>query len=451
MAYREGRTSPPEAVEQILGLIASLDPKLHAYITLDGEGALRTAREAEARFREGRPLGPLDGIPLAYKDLCFILGLPTTCGSLVYRDFEPRAECTAVHRLRAAGVVTLGKLNMAEFALGPTGHNMHFGDVQNPWKSGHIAGGSSSGSGAAVAAGLALGALGSDTGGSIRLPSAFCGVVGLKPTWGRVSRVGAMPLSWSMDCLGPMTRTAEDNALIMQTIAGYDPADATTSRLPVPDYLSEMQKGAEGLRVGLPENFFFDAVSEETERAVREAIGVLEKLGADIVPVKLPAPEVLDALTNLITKCEAASIHGQVARERPGEITPQVLARMETGFHIPAHEYLDALRLRARLVKKYGEEVFSKVDALAAPAVPFSAPTLEETGVGAGEEMSEMITRLTRFTRMVSGLGAPAMSLPCGFSSGGLPLALQLIGAPFREDILYRLAYAYECETGGQS
>tara|TARA_Y100000294_G_scaffold155415_1_gene155623 strand:- start:398 stop:1144 length:747 start_codon:yes stop_codon:yes gene_type:complete len=248
-----------------------------------------------------------------------------------------------------------------------------------------------------------------------------------------------------------MTRTAEDNALIMQTIAGYDPADATTSRLPVPDYLSEMQKGAEGLRVGLPENFFFDAVSEETERAVREAIGVLEKLGADIVPVKLPAPEVLDALTNLITKCEAASIHGQVARERPGEITPQVLARMETGFHIPAHEYLDALRLRARLVKKYGEEVFSKVDALAAPAVPFSAPTLEETGVGAGEEMSEMIARLTRFTRMVSGLGAPAMSLPCGFSSGGLPLALQLIGAPFREDILYRLAYAYECETGGQS
>src|SRR6185503_5115660 len=251
------RVSAVEATKECLARIDRLNASLRAFITVDASGALAAAGALDADLSAGRPRGPLHGVPLAYKDLCYTPGLPTSCGTKTPEYFVADRECTAVRRLRRAGAVTLGKLNMTELAMGPFGDNAHHGDVQNPWRMGHVSGGSSSGSGAAVAASLALGALGSDTGGSIRLPAACCGIVGLKPTYGLVSRAGAMALSWSLDHLGPMTRTVEDAALMLGLIAGHDRADATTTRRDVPDYVAGLEGGVAGLRIGVPENYFF--------------------------------------------------------------------------------------------------------------------------------------------------------------------------------------------------
>src|SRR6266478_2541875 len=274
------KISPIEATRACLDRIARLDGRVHAFITLDADGALAAARGLEAELAAGRSRGPLHGVPLAYKDLCHVPGLPTSCGTKTRDYFTAPVECTAAARLREAGAVTLGKLNMTELAMGPFGDNAHHGDVHNPWKPGHCAGGSSSGSAAAVAAGFALATLGSDTGGSIRLPAACCGVVGLKPTYGRVSRAGVMPLSWSMDHLGPLTRTVADAALLLEVVAGYDPHDATSSRRGVPYYQRMLESPIGGLRVGIPENFFFDGISPDVDAAVRAAAEVLGGLGA---------------------------------------------------------------------------------------------------------------------------------------------------------------------------
>src|SRR6058998_3759307 len=270
------KISPVEATQACLGRIERLDGRLHAFITVDAEGALAAARALEAELAAGRSRGPLHGVPLAYKDLCHVPGLPTSCGTKTREYFTAPVECTAAARLREAGAVTLGKLNMTELAMGPFGDNAHHGDVHNPWKPGHCAGGSSSGSAAAVAAGFALATLGSDTGGSIRLPAACCGVVGLKPTYGRVSRAGAMPLSWSMDHLGPLTRTVADAARLMAIIAGYDAHDATSSRRGVPFYEGMLDGPVGGLRLGVPENYYFDGVTPEIDAGVRLAARTLE-------------------------------------------------------------------------------------------------------------------------------------------------------------------------------
>src|SRR6266436_6622995 len=289
-AIRAGKVGPVEATRAYLDRIARLDPTLHAYITVDAEGALAAAAvlEREAAARAWR--GPLHGVPLAHKDLFLIPGLPTSCGTRTPDYFVGAPPCTAVTRLQAAGALTLGKLNMTELALGPFGDNAHHGDVQNPWRSGHCAGGSSSGSAAAVAAGFTVGALGSDTGGSIRLPAACCGVVGLKPTYGRVSRAGAMPLSWSLDHLGPLTRTVADAALVLGIIAGHDPRDATSSRRGVPYYQRMLESPVAGLRVGIPDNYYFDGIDSEIDVAVRAAADVLAGLGVLITPVRVPDP-----------------------------------------------------------------------------------------------------------------------------------------------------------------
>src|SRR5207302_3350155 len=284
------KISPVEATRACLDRIERLDGGIHAFITVDAEGALGTARALETALSAGRSRGPLHGVPLAYKDLCHVPGLPTSCGTKTREYFAPSIECTATARLRDAGAVTLGKLNMTELAMGPFGDNAQHGDVQNPWRPGHCAGGSSSGSAAAVAAGFALGALGSDTGGSIRLPAACCGVVGLKATYGRVSRAGVMPLSWSLDHLGPLTRTVADAALLLGIIAGHDSCDATSSRRGVPYYERMLDTPVEGLRVGLPENYFFDDLAAEMDAAVRAAARVLEGLGAEIVSIRVPDP-----------------------------------------------------------------------------------------------------------------------------------------------------------------
>jgi aspartyl-tRNA(Asn)/glutamyl-tRNA(Gln) amidotransferase subunit A len=439
--------SPVEATQECLTRIERHDGRIRAFITVDAEGALATARAREAELVAGHSRGPLHGVPLAYKDLCHVPGLPTSCGTRTPEYFTSPIECTAVARLREAGAVTLGKLNMTELALGPFGDNAHHGDVQNPWKPGHCAGGSSSGSAAAVAAGFALAALGSDTGGSIRLPAACCGVVGLKPTYGRVSRAGAMPLSWSMDHLGPLTRTVADAAALLALAAGHDPRDATSSRRGVPYYERLLESPIAGLRVGVPENYYFDGITEEMAAGVRAAVRVLERLGACAAPARLPDPRPLVDVCNVIARSESATVHARLVRERPHEVQPAVRLRLETGFHISAYDYLQALRLRARIARDFVREVFGEVDTLVLPVIPEPAPALESAKAGAAHEIVERMGRFSRFTRPFNGLGLPALALPCGFSTDGRPLALQIVGRPFDEATVLRVGHAYQQAT----
>ena len=438
------KISPVEATQEHLARIERLDGRIRAFITVDAEGALATARALEAELVAGRSRGPLHGVPLAHKDLCHVPGLPTSCGTLTREYFTSPFECTAVARLREAGAVLLGKLNMAELAMGPFGDNAHHGDVQNPRREGHCAGGSSSGSAAAVAAGFALAALGSDTGGSIRLPAACCGVVGLKPTYGRVSRAGAMPLSWSLDHMGPLTRTVADAATVLGIIAGYDPRDATSSRRGVPYYERTLEMPIAGLRVGVAENYYFDGITDEMAGAVHAALRAIEGLGAVVTQVRLPDPQPLVDVSNVISRSESATIHSRVLRDRPHELQAAVRARLDTGFHISAHDYLQALRLRGRFTRAFVREVFGEVDLLVLPVIPEPAPALEAVKAGTADEIVARMGRFSRLTRPFNGLGLPALALPCGALSDSRPLALQIVGRPFDEARVLRLGHAYQ-------
>lgn len=445
IAARE--VTPVEVTRECLAKIERLDAKLRAFITVDAEGALATARELEAELAAGLSRGPFHGVPLAYKDLFHVRGLPTSCGTRTREYFAADPESTVVSRLRDAGAVTLGKLNMTELALGPFGDNAHHGDVQNPWRPGHAAGGSSSGSAAAVAAGFAFGALGSDTGGSIRLPAACCGVVGLKPTYGRVSRAGVMPLSWSLDHVGPLTRTVADAALLLGIIAGHDPHDATSSQRGVPYWERMLDTPVDGLRVGLPETYYFDELDAGMDAAVRAAARVLEGLGAIVVPISLPDPRPLVEISNVIARSESAAIHARLVRERPDELQPAVRARLEVGLHVSAHDYLQSLRLRTRHGREFIARVFGAVDVLLAPVIPEPAPALATVKAGSVDEIVRRMGRFSRLTRPFNALGLPALALPCGFSSDGRPLGFQIVGRPFDEATTLRLGHAYERAT----
>jgi aspartyl-tRNA(Asn)/glutamyl-tRNA(Gln) amidotransferase subunit A len=447
-AIHDRKISPVEVIEACLARIARLDRRLKAFITLDAEGALRVAKEREVEAAAGRWRGALHGVPLAFKDLCHLRGLPTSCGTKTAEYFVAEHECTAAVRLIAAGAITLGKLNMTELAMGPFGDNAHHGHVDNPWRAGHVSGGSSSGSGAAVASGLCFGALGSDTGGSIRLPSACCGIVGLKPTYGRVSRAGVMPLSWSNDHIGPMTRTVRDAALMLQLIAGRDPIDATSTHRPVPDYLHGLEAGIAGLRVLVPENFFFQGVDPEITAGVRSALGVLQGLGARVAESRIPDPHVMNDVCNVISRCESAAVHTRLYRERPHELQPVVRARLDLGFRIPAHDYLQAQRLRARLTRAFLRDVFADADVLLAPVIPVPAPPLAHAIDGPVDELTTRQGHFARLTRSFNGLGLPSLSVPCGFSRDGLPLAFQIVGRPFDEATVLRVGHAYEQSAG---
>ena len=443
-AIKARKISPGEAVLDYLDRIERLDPKLRAFITVNAEGALARARALEKE----PPRGPLHGVPLAYKDLCAVKGLPTSCGTRTRDYFLSGHECTAVTRLSRAGAVTLGKLNMTELALGPFGDNAHHGDAQNPWRLGHLTGGSSSGSGAAVAARLCAGALGSDTGGSIRLPAGACGIVGLKPTYGRVSRAGVMALSWSYDHLGPMTSTVKDCALMLGIIAGHDPADATSSHRDVPDYVAALDGPVRGLRVGVPDNYYHDGLHPEVEAAMKQSVAALEALGARVERLRVPDPGPMVAACNNVMVCaEAAAIHTRLLKERPGEIQPTVLARLAPGLRVSAYDYIQGSRLRAQFTREFIAEVFSKVDVIVAPSIPEPAPSLVEAKSGTTDDIVRRMGRFSRLTRPINALGLPALSVPCGFSTAGLPIGLQLIGRPFDEALLLRLGHAYEQST----
>jgi len=446
-AMAAGRISPLEITRELLTRVGRLDGRVHSFITLDEERALQAARARTEELAGGRRPGPLHGIPLAYKDLCRIPGLPTSCGTRTRDYFVTDVECTAVRRLREAGAVTLGSLNMSELALGPFGDNAHHGDVDNPRRPGHCAGGSSSGSAAAVAAGFALGAVGSDTGGSIRLPAACCGVVGLKPTYGYVSRAGAMPLSWSLDHLGPLAGTVGDVALLLEAIAGHDPRDGTSSRRPAPR-ANAIESGAAGLRVGVPENYFVDGLAPEVEAGLAEAIRVVERVAAGVKTIRVPDPTTIVDASQVLVACESATIHARVLRERPHELQPVVRGRLEVGLHISAHDYLQAARLRAGAARAFIQEVFAEVDLLVAPTIPEPALAWAVAKAGSADDVIQRMRRFSRLTRPFNGLGLPALSLPCGTSPDGRPLALQIVGRPFDEVSVLRLGRACERETG---
>jgi aspartyl-tRNA(Asn)/glutamyl-tRNA(Gln) amidotransferase subunit A len=440
------QVSSREATQSCLHRVAQWQPKLNAFMAIEKDEALKAADEADAALAKGKPNGPLHGVPLAHKDMYYEAGKVTTCGSLIRRDFVPATTATALQRLKDAGSIRLGSLQMVEFAYGPTGHNYHHGAVHNPWNTDHITGGSSSGSGSAVAARLTFAALGSDTGGSIRMPAHFCGVTGLKVTWGRVSRAGAMPLSQSLDTVGPLARTVEDCALLLGLMAGADPEDPTASTAPVPDYMAATAASLKGLRIGVPTAFYVDDLDADVAKVLDETIAVLKREGADIVKVELPDQRQLTAACQLVLATEAAAYHKRWLIERPQDYGAQVLMRLQNGLSIPGVLYLEAMRWRGPALSAYMAAT-AGVDAVLAPVAPVAAPTIAESDVGNSPNAEAVIQRLTRFTRPINYLGLPSLSIPTGFSAKGLPIGMQLIGRSFDEATLLTIGAAFQRVT----
>ena len=437
-----------EATENCLAGLERHGPALNCVAGIEPEAALEAARVADAELAAGRARGALHGVPLAHKDMFYRAGRVSACGSRILADFVPEVTSTALARLDGAGALDIARLNMVEFALGTTGHNEITGAVRNPWNPAHVTGGSSSGPGAAVAARLVYGALGSDTGGSIRLPAAACGLVGVKPTFGRVSRHGAMPLSFTLDTVGPLARGVADAALILQTIAGPDPNDPTTGAEPVPDYLSDLEAGVRGLRIATPENYFYDPVDPEVAALARASLEVFAALGAEIVPVQMPASiELGNPLTMLILAVEGAAFHGRWLEQRRADYGRQTLGRLLPGLLYPAKRYVEALSLRRKVVDELREAVFERADVLHTPVWPFPLPTIEESDLAANPGFTEFIAATGHCSRPVNYAGLPGVSVPAGFTANGLPCAFQLVGRPFDEALLLRAARAYERET----
>jgi aspartyl-tRNA(Asn)/glutamyl-tRNA(Gln) amidotransferase subunit A len=446
-ALARGVLSSVELTRMCLERAHRANAVLNCFIRIDDEAALAEARAADARRAAGRSLGSLHGVPLAVKDMFYDPAHETSSGSRIREGFRATSTATVLTRLRAAGAINLGALNMTEFALGPTGHNAFFGACHNPWNPRYIAGGSSSGAGAAVAARLVAGALGSDTSGSIRLPAAANGVLGLKATYGRVSRAGAMPLSWSLDHVGPLARSARDLARLLGVIAGHDPADPTTSRRPVPDYEAALDAGIAGLSLGIPRTLYPDGVAADVRTALEAALAALESAGARLVPVDVPSAEHLTELGRAVVYAEAAALHGHWLRTRPDDYSPQVRTRATAGIAIPAPAYLEALLLRPALLRQFVTTALAGCDVLFTPTLAIPVPTLAETDVGDDATMWATIAQLVRCTAPFNYLGVPALAVPAGFTDNGLPVSFQLVGRPFAEARLLRVAAAYQAVT----
>jgi aspartyl-tRNA(Asn)/glutamyl-tRNA(Gln) amidotransferase subunit A len=445
-AIADKRVSSREVTKSCLDRIAQWQPRLNAFMAIEAEEALAAADAADAALAKGKSSGALHGVPLAHKDMYYEAGKVVTCGTKIRRDFVATTTSTALQRLKGAGTIRLGSLQMSEFAYGPTGHNAHYGAVHNPWAVDHITGGSSSGSGSAVAARLTFAALGSDTGGSIRMPAHFCGVTGLKTTVGRVSRAGAMPLSQSLDTVGPLARTAEDCAVLLGLMAGADPADPTAITGPLPDYMAATRGQIDGLTVGVPSAFYVDDLDSEVARILDETVAVLKREGAKIVQVELPDQRQLTAACQLVLAVEAAAFHKRWMIERPGDYGPQVLMRLQNGLAIPGVSYLEAMRWRGPALAAHLAAT-AGVDAVIAPVAPVAAPTIVESDVGNSPDAEAVIQRLTRFTRPINYLGLPSLSIPSGFTSNGLPVGMQLVGRSFDEATLLRIGAAFQRAT----
>ena len=442
---KAGDVSLAELVQAFLDRGERLNKEINAFITILRDEALESAHRAGEEIRAGRYQGALHGIPFALKDLFFTRGVRTTCGSKILADFIPDKDATVVQRLSRAGAINLGKLNMHEFAFGPTSLNPHYGDVRNPWNQDHMSGGSSGGSAASVVVSMALFTLGTDTGGSVRIPAACCGVVGLKPTYGRISTHGVYPLCWSMDHVGIFTKRVKDAAYVLNAIAGDDPRDVTTVSEEVPDYAVSLTGEIGGIRVGLLRNYYFEILDREVRTGVDEAIKTLAELGARVEDVTIPHLEEGAAAALITLSAEAASSLEEFYHTRP-DLGADIRGRLGLGALFPATSYIKAQRVRRHLQQGF-RDAFRKVDVLVTPTLPITAPRRDATSVSIDGVSMPIIPALTRLTRLYNFVGLPAITVPCGFSLDGLPIGLQLAGKPFAEATILRLAHAYEANT----
>ena len=439
--------SPVEITKACLDRIAACNAAVNAFVTLQPEVALEEARAAESEIIRGQRRGPLHGIPVAHKDLYLTKGLLTTAGSRIRADFVPEEDATIVARMRAAGMVLLGKLNTQEFAYGPTNEDSLFGSVRNPWDLQCYAGGSSGGSGAALALRMLPAATGSDTGGSIRIPAACCGVTGLKPTYGRSSRYGIFPLCWTMDHGGPMARSAHDVAMLLQAMAGVDPNDPTTVDREVPDYAATLDGKIEGQRIGIPARYFYDRARPEVEDAVRAALRVLTDLGAQVIEIDIPDIEHSAAAAAVIYYAEATAYHDDEFLAGRGHLfTDRVRGFLELGNFILARDYLQAQRYRTLLGRRVAAQ-WRRVDLIVTPTLPITATGLGQPTVSIRGDEQPTYLALLRNTEPFNLTGLPALTVPCGLSTGGLPIGMQIVGRPFDEGGVLRLGDAFQRAT----
>jgi len=444
---REGGISVLEATEDAIARAQAANPTLNAVLSWETDEALASAAEADNRRRSAKfQADALFGVPLAHKDMFDRTGLIASWGAKIRASVPAAGDATVIARLKNAGAIHFASLAMAEFAFGITGHNYHVGHCRNPHNPAHITGGSSSGPAAAVAAGLVPFALGSDTGGSIRVPSACCGISGIRPTWGLISRAGAMPLAPSLDTIGPLARDVGDLALVLSLLAGADSADAT-AKAPPADYLDALKTSPKGVRIGV-DRALFDRVTPDIARMLEDALGVLKDAGAVEVPITIPDLRELDRYAQLLQFGEASAFHAKWMRERPQDYSDQVRARLQDGFAIPAVDYIQGLRARPLIVQDWLKGPFDQADVLFLPVMNRSIPTLNETDVGGGKEMTKVIGGLLHFTRPLSYLGLPVLALPTAKDSQGLPNGFQLMGRPYAEPTLLSLGSAYQTSVG---
>ncbi|MBC7925256.1 MAG: amidase [Bryobacteraceae bacterium] len=438
---RSKEISVKELVQQSLAA-AERDAHLNAFITITADQALRRAEELDEELRQGQDRGPLHGIPIGFKDLCYTRGTRTTNGSKLFTDFVPDYNATVVERLEAAGAISIGKLNQHEIAYGITSSNPWFGHVRNPWNPECIPGGSSGGSGVAVAAGSIFCGIGSDTGGSIRCPAAFCGTVGIKPTFGRVSRHGCFPLGLSLDTVGPLTRSVADAAVVLGVIAGPDLRDDATLRHPAESFVVDRTNSLEGVRLGVPDNFYTDRLHPDVASMYKGAIRTAEELGARITAVTVPDPEGLNVLARVTLLCEATAVMRPYLHRRE-ELGKDVMGLLDQGGLVGASEYISAQRLR-RSMQVAWDRMFRDVDALVTPCSPVPAPRIGQSSVTVSGVDEDTRIASTKYLRGVNVLGLPAIAIPCGLTSDPLPVGLQIIGSAWSEQRLIAYASALE-------
>ena len=441
---RSKEVSPVEVTRQVLRRIEERNPRLNAFLTVSAELAGEQACAAEREIQKGEYRGPLHGVPVSFKDLIYTQGVRTTAGSKILANFVPDSDATVVEKMKRAGAVLVGKNAMHEFAYGITNDNPHYGATRNPWDPERTSGGSSGGSGVAVAAGMAFAALGTDTGGSIRIPASFNGIVGLKPTFGRVSLHNAYPLGYTLDHVGPLSRTVVDAGVVYQTIAGFDPRDPFSVDQPLGEI--GLRKSLNGLRVGVPEDYFFDAVQPEVERLVRAALPVLQDLGAKVAPLKLSGMAELTEASRISLLVEALVVHRKDLEERPNDLGRDVKALLERGKEVSAEEYMKAQLVRLR-IRRQLEQLFQQVDVLVTPSTPLTAFQIGQTKVVLGGKEDDARIASTRLLRGFNATGHPALSVPCGFDSHGLPVGLQIVGRLWGEATVLHVGYAYEQAT----
>jgi aspartyl-tRNA(Asn)/glutamyl-tRNA(Gln) amidotransferase subunit A len=440
-AIRAGKINSLEMTQAALDRATAGQTRLNAFIDIEHDAALEAAKTADAALASGYSVGPLHGVPLAHKDMYDRAGFVTSCGSKIRAGHIAASTSTVMERLQSAGALSIGRLNMSEFAMGPTGHNFHHGRALNPIEAARITGGSSSGSGSAVGGGVVLGALGSDTGGSIRLPAACCGVVGIKPTQGRVSRHGAMPLSFSQDCVGPLARTVEDAYLMLQFISGPDGRDTTCMDVKKP---GPLHTDLSSIRIGIAGGLFSSGLDSDVSQGVETAITALKSEVASVAKASMPDLSTIAELANVVAMAEAGAVHFDWMRERPDDYGPQIRMRLSQSLAVPAPIYLRALQIRSVMLEDFLDVAFAQSDVLIAPTMPFVPPLSSEVDVGISPTMNAVVSAMTSFTRPFSYLGLPVVSVPVSISAGGLPVALQIVARPWREDLAASVALRLE-------